>query len=56
MLGLKYSRDSSSSASPERSLEARQRGRGHEGRACGWDSEGLPRNAEELKLLILPPF
>lgn len=54
MSGLKYSCDSSSPASPECCLEAKQRGKGHGSRACGWDSEGLPHNAERLKLLIPP--
>lgn len=55
MSGLKYSCGSSSPASPECCLEAKQRGRGHRDRSHGWDSEGLPRNAEGLKLLIPPP-
>lgn len=53
--GLKYSCGFSSPASPEHSLEAKWRGRGHGGRACSQDSEGLHCNAEELKLLVLPP-
>lgn len=51
MLGLKYSRDSSSPASLEHCLEAKQRGRGMGGRACGRDSKGLHCNAEELLLI-----
>lgn len=55
MSGLKYSHDSSSSASLEHSLEPKWRGRRHGGRPYGRDSEGLHHNAEELKLLIPPP-
>lgn len=56
MSRLKYSHDFFFFLeSLEHSLEAKQRGWGHGGRAYGWGSERLHRNAQELKLLIPPP-